>query len=172
MSFSPSSMTQADLERLADRFSRLVCAELPYIDKNGAKEALANALGHRPQDSGLPLWSVALDSAPRDQSQGALKDPETRRLLWRLLSTQLRCGISTFDALGAIQEDHEKLGFASEMADFIGEVRQRMQSGGLIGEILAKYVMPYDFREGATLLIGSKLSSFQDAMSRLSRNSC
>lgn len=169
MSFSPSSMTQADLERLADRFSCLVCEELPYIDESGAKEALANALGHRPQDTGQPLWSVALDSAPKGQFQGVLKDPETRRLLWRLLSTQLRCGISTFDALGAIQEDHEKLGFTSEMADFISEVREGMQSGGLMGEILAKHVMPYDFREGATLLIGSRLSSFQDSICKLSR---
>ena len=170
MSFSPPSLTQADLEDLATKFFALFDKETTDIDEHGAREAFASILGYRADSPDKTSWDLAMANTKKVSFYNALEKPKTRKMLWRLMAAQMKCGIPTYNALGAIKEDCLELGFDPEMALLLNEVQTQMKvGGGNMADPFTPYVMPFDFEEAAILMIGAKLGSFQNTIEHLAQ---
>lgn len=171
MTFHPSSMDDQALNILASNLQKAVCQTLEQtIDRNQAQEILAHALGYEASSSSK--WSQALSHAQSASIQNtALSDPRVRKTLWRILATQMECGIPIYDVLEGIRTNHAKLGLSKDVAQVVYTWQDSMRVGGQnIGSILAKDVFPFDPDEGLMLSLGARLGSFSGILSKMTND--
>lgn len=176
MTFHPPSLNLDTLQSLADELQKAMVEVLgKTVDTRQSQDMLANALGYEDQGGDRTAWDRAVDrtqelAASSLSVNPALADPKTRKTLWRLLSFQMKNGVTLYDALTEIRQYHANLGLSHGVAEVIEEWQAEMRKGQHtnMGEVLAKHVLPYDLDEGLTLIICSRLGSFSDSLLRIS----
>lgn len=161
MSFSPEGLNEQSMDQLSAAFSQALSKVTGKARPEEESHALLlHALGRPEEDSGTD----------RARILNAMRFTSGRKLLWRLISAQMRAGINSFTALKNIQRDRQKLGFPDGFDGVLTEWLSMLEQGQPHQEFFVRYVMPVDFEEGAWLSLNARLSSFENALLKASKH--
>ena len=161
MSFSPEGLNEQAMDQLSAAFSQALSRVTGQKHSEEESRALLlHALGRQEEDSGTD----------RARILSAMRFASGRKLLWRLLSAQMRAGIDSFTALKNIQRDRQKLGFPEGFDHVLTAWLSMLEQGQPHQEFFVRYVMPVDFEEGAWLSLNARLFSFDNALLKASKH--
>lgn len=160
MSFSPEGLNETAMDQLLAAFSQALSKVTGQTrSEEESRALLLHAMDRQEEASG----------SDRARALNAMRFAPGRKLLWRLLSAQMRAGIDSYTALKNIHRDRQKLGFPEGFDGVFAAWTSMLEQGQSHQEFFARYVLPVDFEEGAWLSLNARLSSFEHALLEAAR---
>lgn len=155
MSFSPEGLNDQAMDQLSAAFHQALLKATSHApSEEDSRALLLNAMGRGEKEL----------VSERTRALEAMRFTQGRKLLWRLLSAQMRAGIDSHTALKNIQRDRQKLGFPEGFDEVLAAWTSMLEQGFEHQEFFVRYVLPVDFEEGAWLSLNARLFSFDNAL--------
>lgn len=149
MSFHPPQLNATAFKTLAKRFDQAL-RQKGWAPTQASENVLRDVLGHTDSIQIMPVLPLA--------------ERSTRQKLWSLLSSQMRGGISSFQALINIRQHRAKLGLPVEVDVCLDDWIHMLKGSATHEDVIIKHVLPVDFEQAVRLVMNSKAGTFPDAI--------